>query len=83
VRGELNSVPTPPAATGDGVLVLQATPWALVSVAGTALGETPREVRLAAGSYEVRAAHPDLGTRDERVTVRAGERTLWSATFKE
>jgi hypothetical protein len=83
VRGELNAVPTPPAATGDGVLVLQASPWAAVSIAGEALGESPREVRIRAGTYGVRAAHPELGVREDRVEVRAGERTLWTATFKE
>jgi hypothetical protein len=83
VRGELNTVPTPAAETGDGVLVLQAAPWAMVSVAGVSLGETPREVRLAAGSYELRGVHPELGVRVERVAVRAGERTLWSISFGE
>jgi serine/threonine-protein kinase len=81
VRGELNAVPTPPAATGDGVLVLQASPWAVVSVGGEELGETPREVRIGAGSYAVRAVHPELGVREARVTVGAGERTLWNAAF--
>jgi hypothetical protein len=76
-------VPTPPAATGEGVLVLQAAPWAVVSVAGTLLGETPREVRLSAGTYEVRAVHPELGSREGRIAVHAGERTLWTATFDE
>jgi hypothetical protein len=65
------------------VLVLQAAPWAEVSVAGAPLGETPREVRLGAGTYAVRAVHPELGAREERVTVRAGERALWTAVFKE
>jgi len=65
------------------VLVLQASPWAVVSIAGALLGETPREVRIAAGAYDVCAAHPELGVREDRVEVRAGERTLWAATFKE
>jgi hypothetical protein len=82
VRGELNSIPTPPAATGDGVLVLVATPWANVDVDGVALGETPREVRLGAGIHRVRAVHPDLGTREDRVAVGAGERRLWSVRYE-
>ncbi len=82
VRGELNSVPTPPAATGDGVLVLVATPWADMEVDGIPLGETPREVRLRAGTYSVRAVHPDLGTREDRVVVGAGERKLWAARYE-
>jgi hypothetical protein len=83
VRGELNSVATPPAATGDGVLVLQATPWAEVSLDGVILGETPREVRVPAGVYEVRAAHPEFGVRGARVAVNAGERRLWAAAFSQ
>jgi hypothetical protein len=82
VRGELNSIPTPPAATGDGVLVVVATPWANVEVDGVALGETPREVRLRAGTHGVRAVHPDLGIREERVVVGAGERRLWAARYE-
>ncbi len=81
VRGELNSVETPAAATGDGVLVLQALPWAEVSVDGQVLGETPREVRLPAGPHAIRAVHPELGVREERVTVGAGERRLWAVRF--
>jgi eukaryotic-like serine/threonine-protein kinase len=79
VRGEFNSVPTPPPSTGDGVLVLQASPWAEVSVEDTMLGETPRELRIAAGTYTVRAVHPELGRREDTVTIRPGERTNWTA----
>jgi serine/threonine-protein kinase len=81
VRGELNSVTTPPSASHDGVLVLQATPWAEVSIEGHLLGETPREVRLASGSYRVTAVHPTLGVREGKVVVAAGERKLWTANF--
>jgi serine/threonine-protein kinase len=83
VRGELNSLPTPPAATGDGVLVLQATPWAIVSIDGVPIGETPREVRIRAGAFEVRALHPDFGERRSQIKVGPGERVLWSASFAE
>lgn len=82
VRGELNAIATPPASSGDGVLVVQASPWAQVSLAGAPLGETPREVRLAAGAYTVVAVHPELGRREDRVVVRPGERTLWTARFE-
>jgi hypothetical protein len=82
IRGELNSIATPPALTGDGVLVLEATPWAEVSIDGTRLGETPREVRLSAGRYRLKAVHPELGAREEQVSVQAGERRLWSVTFE-
>lgn len=79
VRGELNSVPTPPPGSGEGVLVLEAIPWAEVSIDGHALGETPRELRIVAGSYRVLAAHPELGAEEETVSVHAGERKVWTA----
>jgi hypothetical protein len=82
VRGELNSVPTPPADSGEGVLVLVATPWADLEVDGVRLGETPRELRLRAGTYRVRAVHPDLGVREDRVAVGPGERKLWAARYE-
>ncbi len=81
VRGELNSISTPPAATGDGVLVLEATPWAEVTLDGRPLGETPREVRLQAGTHVVRAVHPEFGVREERVSVRPGERKMWTGSL--
>jgi hypothetical protein len=55
----------------------------MVSVGGVSLGETPREVRLAAGTYEVRGVHPELGERAQRVTVKPGARMLWSVSFEE
>jgi serine/threonine-protein kinase len=83
VRGELDSLPLPAANSGDGLLAVEASPWAEVSVDGVPLGETPREVQLAAGPHRVRAVHPDLGAREATVTVRAGQRTLWVAAFEE
>jgi tRNA A-37 threonylcarbamoyl transferase component Bud32 len=82
IRGELNSLPLPPASSGDGLLALEASPWAEVSVDGQALGETPREVQLGAGVHLVRAVHRELGVREARVTVRAGQRTVWVAEME-
>lgn len=82
VRSELNSVPTPAAASGDGVLSLDASPWAEVSVDGRPLGETPREVLLTAGAHEVTAVHPAFGVRRAVVKISAGERRFWSASFE-
>jgi len=81
VREVLNSIPTPASASGDGVLAVVAVPWALVTIDGQEVGETPREVRLGAGSYRIRAKHPELGMREETVKVAAGQRKLWTATF--
>jgi hypothetical protein len=81
VKSELNSIPTPPAASGDGVLAVVATPWAEVAIDGRDIGETPREVKLGAGSYRVKATHPALGTREQIVTIRPGKREMWKPTF--
>jgi serine/threonine-protein kinase len=83
VKAELNSIATPPASTGDGVLSIQAVPWADIAVDGRALGESPRELRVAEGSYRVRARHPQFGVREETIRVRAGERKHWTATFPQ
>jgi serine/threonine-protein kinase len=77
----LNSVATPPESSCDGVLTVDATPWAIVVIDGREIGETPREVRLGAGTYRVRASHPALGTREQTVTIQAGKRRSWSPTF--
>jgi len=81
VKAELNSIPTPSATSGDGVLAVVATPWAEVAIDGKEIGETPREVRLGAGTYRVRAMHPALGAREQTVTIRPGKRVVWSPTF--
>ncbi len=78
---ELNSIRTPSAASGDGVLTVVATPWAQVAIDGRDIGETPRELRLGAGTYRVRASHPALGIREHSVTIKAGKRMIWSPTF--
>ena len=82
VRGELASLPLPAASSGDGLLAIEASPWAEVSVDGEKLGETPREVQLTAGLHQVRAVHPQLGVRESRITVRAGQRTVWVAEME-
>jgi serine/threonine protein kinase len=81
VKSELNSIPTPSAASGDGVLAVVATPWAEVEIDGRDIGETPREIRLGAGSYRVKAKHPALGTREHVVTIQPGRREVWKPTF--
>jgi hypothetical protein len=81
VKSELNAIPTPPAASGDGVLAVVATPWAEVFVDGKDIGETPREIQLGAGSYKVKATHPALGSREQVVTIKPGKRQLWAPTF--
>jgi hypothetical protein len=82
VRNSLNSIPTPTVASGDGVLSIDATPWALVWLDGKDLGETPIELRLGAGTYRLRATHPELGGGDQSVTIAAGKRRSIAVKFK-
>jgi hypothetical protein len=83
VKEELNSIPTPAASTGEGVLSVDAVPWAELSLDGKALGTTPREMRLGAGSYVLTATNPTLGSKDERVTVVAGKRLSLNVKFAQ
>jgi serine/threonine-protein kinase len=73
----LFGLPLPPVASGEGVLSVNVTPWAALSVNGVAVGETPREVRLPAGRYRVRVEHPHRGRAEATVVVEAGRRTRW------
>ena len=70
----LLGLPTPEPASGDGVLFVNAVPWAEVSVDGEAVGDTPRELRLAAGPHRLRLSHPTLGVVERTVEVPAGGR---------
>jgi serine/threonine protein kinase len=74
VREALNAIATPAAATGQGVLSVQVEPYGDVLLDGRSYGEAPREFRLPSGSFVVVATHPQLGRRQERIEVRAGQR---------
>jgi len=81
VRDALNAIPTPAAATGLGVLSVQAEPFGEVYLDGRHYGTAPREFRLPAGQYQLRVVHPDLGKRERKLEVRSGERARWVADF--
>jgi hypothetical protein len=63
--------------SGEGLLSVNATPWATLVVDGRSVGDTPREVRLPAGPHRVRVDHPRLGTVEATVEIVAGRRTGW------
>ena len=70
----------PPAEDGagePGVLQVNATPWAYVTVDGQGVGETPVALLLSPGRHRVRAAHPSYGIREATVEVATGRRTSW------
>jgi serine/threonine-protein kinase len=75
--GPIGSLPLPPRAVGEGILAVNASPWASVSIDGARAGDTPREWRLPAGRYRLRAWHPARGAAEAELEVRAGERRLW------
>ena len=67
---------------GVGTVRFAVTPWAEVTCGGHRLGNTPfPDQRLPAGSYECRFTHPELGTRTQRVEVRANEESRVTLKF--
>ena len=73
----MNSLATPPASSGEGILTLDATPWAHITIDGRDVGDTPCEVRITAGSHRVRATHPELGSTERIIQVPPGGRERW------
>jgi hypothetical protein len=56
----------------DGVLQVNAQPWASVWVDGKAVGDTPLgNLRVALGPHQVRFRHPELGEQVRNVIVSA------------
>jgi serine/threonine-protein kinase len=70
-RGALE---VPPARSGDGILFVNAEPWAWVHVGGVEQGDTPLELRLPAGRHALRLVGGDGVAVERVVDVRAGER---------
>lgn len=77
----LEGLQVPPAASGEGLLFVNAAPWAEIHVDGRAEGYTPREMRLAAGTYRLTLVHPTRGTVVKDAEVRAGERVRLETTL--
>jgi hypothetical protein len=57
---------------GQGVVKLQARPWAQVFINTVPMGRTPRELRLKPGRYQVELHHPDLKVSRKK-TFRVAE----------
>jgi serine/threonine-protein kinase len=67
--------PRAPAAKGE--LVLQARPWAKITIDGRAVGETPVSVPVAAGPHQIGFSNAELGKSVTRaVEVGPGERKV-------
>jgi serine/threonine-protein kinase len=70
----LEGLELPPASSGEGILFVNATPWAEIHLDGRPEGYTPREMRLAAGRHRLKLVHPSRGSVEKVAEVRAGER---------
>ncbi|MEI7704980.1 MAG: serine/threonine-protein kinase [Deltaproteobacteria bacterium] len=70
----LEGLELPPVSSGEGILFVNAMPWAEIQLDGKAEGFTPREMRLAAGHHRLKLVHPSRGTVEREAEVRAGER---------
>jgi serine/threonine-protein kinase len=71
-------LPLPPRTSGEGLVFVNATPWAELSVNGRPVGDTPRTVQLPAGKYRFQVRHPKFGTVDSVIEVRAGVQRSWT-----
>jgi serine/threonine-protein kinase len=78
----LGGVDAEAAGQGLGVVRVHVVPWAVVRVDGVAVGETPQELRLAAGSHRLRVEHPALGAAELELAVEPGRRQLWRPALK-
>ena len=58
----------------NGLLNVNAQPWADVWVDGTSIGQTPiGNVPVRIGEHEILFRHPELGERREKIIVKLGE----------
>jgi PEGA domain len=78
--GEISRVnPTIP----DGVLHVNAQPWAHIWVDGEAVGDTPlANIKVRLGQHEIRFRHPSLGEQVRQVVVSAREPVRVSVNMK-
>jgi hypothetical protein len=67
----------------DGVLNVNAQPWANVWVDGEPAGETPLgNIKIALGQHEIRFRHPTFGEQVRQVIVSAREPARVSVSMK-
>jgi hypothetical protein len=70
-------------AVPTGMLSVNASPWAAVSIDRREVGETPLgNLELPAGPHEVVFRHPDFGERRRQITLRAGITTRLSVDMR-
>ncbi len=70
-------------AVPDGLLQVNAQPWAHVWVDGQPVGDTPLgNLRVALGRHQIRFQHPELGEQSREVVVSAGTPARVSVAFR-
>ena len=68
----------------NGKISLNATPWADVTIDGTAVGQTPiANYSLTIGTHEIVFRHPQLGTRRQTVVVKPGATVRVTEAFQQ
>jgi serine/threonine protein kinase len=68
------AAPVPPATPEpDGVLAVQVTPWADVSIDNRPVGQTPLQLSLPPGPHAVVLTHPDFQPYHRRIDIPAGK----------
>jgi hypothetical protein len=68
----------------DGLLSINAQPWANVSIDRKDVGETPlANLKVTLGEHELVFRHPTLGERRQTVVVKAGAATRVSVKFDQ
>jgi serine/threonine-protein kinase len=71
-------------AADPATLRIQVHPWAEVWLDGRALGMTPlRPLDVVPGTHTIKMTNPQLGTRSERIVLRAGERKLIERSLRK
>jgi serine/threonine protein kinase len=83
VTSSLKSLHVPEASSGEGILSIDVTPWADVSIDGKPIGDTPKEVRITAGKHKIRLSHPQFGEIHQTVTVHAGGRKVFRTNLQK
>lgn len=78
--GQITAVALP---VPNGVLNINAEPWAAVFIDGTAVGETPLgNLSVVPGEHEILFRHPQLGEKRQRTIVRSDTETRVSVNMQ-
>ena len=83
VRIQAGTVARLPIQLPRGTVNVNAVPWAMVSIDGEPVGETPiGNLSIAIGRHEVVFRHPELGEKTQSVVVKAGASARLTADLR-